>query len=851
MPISTLSIDTILESVTDGFVFYDADERIRYWNRKAEELIGVPRAQAVGRNLWDCFPEEIGKGFYCRYRQAMVDQLTVHFEEHFERNDLWLEVTAYPSTEGLSIYFRDVTARKKEQQELQEIRQRFEYVLKATKDAISDFDLITNKGFWYGENFRKLFGYDYADAQAEPGSWVNNVHPDDVDYIRERFESTLRSGEDFFTSIYRFRKADGTYATVRDRSSIIRDSYGTPVRVIGTMEDITEQRTAQQALAENERKYRTLFNNAPLPQWIHDVETLRLLDVNEAMIWQYGYSRSELLSRTLLDLRSDGSRAAYEQALKEARNGEKTYLTSTHRRKDGSEFTIEVKSSIVDYNGVVARLATVNDITERESAKEALLRSEENYRRLFNNSPVAQYIAERDSLRINKVNAAAIQLYGYSREEFLSMTSFDLRPPDGRQTLQAAVEILKEKGQSQKILATHRKKDGEEILVELNGVLIDYEEVPSILVTITDITQEIEYEKKISELRVDTQKRVTRAQIQAQEKEREEIGRELHDNINQQLTTVKLYMDLAQARDDLRLPLVEKSEMLLAKTINEIRFLSKSLIAPIGEDAGFQQAVEELIASVGETQRFAISLACDPAVDAMPSDLLTCLYRVVQEQLTNISKYADASEARINIAMASTGIRLSIVDNGKGFDPHKRRSGVGITNIRNRVGIYNGTVTIESSPGKGCSVDVQIPLAVPVGLAGRAVDVLIAEENGDDKELLRDAFRKVAPGSRLLFIASGRELLDYLNGLPVKRLPGLIVMGCLMTLPGGTDTLETLHWDERYHHIPKIIYAASPAKQYREKSLQDIAAASIEKAFTLDEVVENVRLMLSFALQEG
>ncbi|MDB5195968.1 MAG: hypothetical protein JWP88_338, partial [Flaviaesturariibacter sp.] len=759
----------------------------------------------------------------------------------------WFEVTAYPSEEGLSVYFKDITERKQKEKQLEEIQLRFDYILKATKEAISDFDLVNNKAYWHGENFKKLFGYDLVNVEAPEGSWLHKVHPDDIVQVQEDFQKALENGSDTYTALYRFRKADDTYAIVKDRSSIIRDNEGKAIRVISAMEDITERRQWEQAVANNEKRYRSLFNNAPLPQWIYDAKTLQILDVNEATIWHYGYSRPELLKMTIVDLRPAVEKDKLLKAVQVLETGPEWGIWK-HKKKDGTMITVEVKGTTVDYNGIVARLATINDITEKDAAQKALLKSEENYKRLFNSAPLPQYICQIGTLKIIQVNEAAINQYGYSREEFLRMAPYDLRPNEERTTIDALHQLLKENRETQKVVTTHIKKNGERIVAEINAASLEYEDCDCVLVTITDITNERELEDRIIELKVSAQKKITKAQIQAQEKEREEIGRELHDNINQQLTTIKLYMDLAKAREDLRLGLVEKSETVLNKTINEIRTLSKSLIPPVLKDVGLQQALEELIDSFRIAQRFAIELAYLKELDAIDEDLKVCFYRVVQEQLTNISKYANASMVWVDFERMDQTIYLSVRDDGQGFDTTKKRTGVGITNIKNRLELFNGSVALESTPGSGCSLHILVPYEhLDHCEAEKKWQVLVAENNTEDQRFLKEAFNKLSVGSTLLFKNNGIELLEHLQSLTEAQLPDLIVMDYNMPQLNGLDTLQALHLDKRFSRIPKIIYSTSTNKRKKEKSLAAFATAYIEKGATPDEIAENVQQMLSFA----
>ncbi|GAB4094053.1 PAS domain S-box protein [Flaviaesturariibacter terrae] len=721
LPSSPFSVETVLESITDGFIFVDVNYRIHYWNQRAERLLAVPRDAAIGRSIWDLFPQEVGRTFHQQYERALRDQVKVSFEEYVEQLDRWFEVTAYPSADGLALYFRDVTGRKEQENELLALQQR----------------------------------------------------------------------------------------------------------------------------------YQSLFDNAPLPQWIYDAETLRILDVNEAVIWHYGYSRQELLQMTILDLRPEEERAAFRDYIANRTGSESGLGIWRHRRKDGSERLVEVNSTTIQFGDVPARLSTMHDVTEQERAKKLLQKSEQNHRSLFEDAPLAQYICEPPSLRILRVNAAALRQYGYTKEEMLRLTSYDLRPREELAAIDVALNSLLQSTQPYREISRQKKKDGTLITVEIHAVNIQYDDCPCILVSTADITHELSLEEKVTELKLTSQKRILRAQIEAQESERKRLGRELHDNVNQQLTTAKLYLDLARSRSDLQAGLIEKSESVLAGTINEIRALSRSLIPPELLEIGLIQAIGELADSFRAAQQFAISLDLDPLVEQVGSDLKVCLYRAVQEGLTNVSKYAGAREVALSLHIRNGELELLLRDDGRGFDTARKATGLGLGNIRNRMDVYNGSVSISSEPGRGTELRVQVPVQeyFESGSTG-PLRVFVAEDNEDDRAFLEAAFERVDPAIQVHFWSDGPSLLDAMHAAGSDELPDLIVLDYNMPLLNGLHMLHSLQLEPRFSGIPKVVYSTSGSNKYREKCLAAMATAYIQKGNSVEEIVENAREMISFAVRK-
>src|SRR5690606_19206417 len=135
------------------------------------------------------------------------------------------------------------------------------------------------------------------------GEWLERVHPDDRSALQQGLQRCLDSEEVRWSATYRFRRRDGHLAYVLDRGFVIRDGNGEPIRMIGSMIDISDRMRIEESLRRNEELYRVLFDANPMPLWIYDTGTLRFLEVNQAALEQYGYAREEFLSLNLADLR--------------------------------------------------------------------------------------------------------------------------------------------------------------------------------------------------------------------------------------------------------------------------------------------------------------------------------------------------------------------------------------------------------------------------------------------------------------------------------------------------------------------------------------------------------------------
>jgi signal transduction histidine kinase len=209
--------------------------------------------------------------------------------------------------------------------------------------------------------------------------------------------------------------------------------------------------------------------------------------------------------------------------------------------------------------------------------------------------------------------------------------------------------------------------------------------------------------------RLREQQQITRAQISGQEKERQFISTELHDSINQQLSSARIYLDLAREKENMRMDLVIRSEQVIRNAISEINSLCHSLTPPTLRDIGLRDAIEDLVNGYSSIEKFTPHLDFQLDPGKIHEDLQFILYRITQEQVNNIVRHAEAKNVWLEFKSTTAGIHITIKDDGKGFDVKTQKFGMGLQNIKNRLSLYHGRMEIKSSPGKGCTVSLVIP----------------------------------------------------------------------------------------------------------------------------------------------
>jgi PAS domain S-box-containing protein len=250
----------ILESIGDAFFTMDRNFTVLYWNRVAEELLGIKRETLLGKNLWDVFPDAVNLPSYENYHKVLETGQPITFEDYY---GVWLEVNAAPSDEGLTVFFRDITKRKEADIQIRQANERFEKVTEATTDAIWDWD-INNDYYYRGKGFDQLFGVDVSHGMRSDDFWKDSFHPDDLPALKLSVEAALSDPSiDKWQHEYRIvHKTDGT-KTVVDKGVIIRDKSGKATRMVGAITDITYRKLYEEEL---------LKLNDTLQEHIHDLE---------------------------------------------------------------------------------------------------------------------------------------------------------------------------------------------------------------------------------------------------------------------------------------------------------------------------------------------------------------------------------------------------------------------------------------------------------------------------------------------------------------------------------------------------------------------------------------------------
>lgn len=615
--------------------------------------------------------------------------------------------------------------RKKSQESLRESIDRYKFVTRVTNDVVWDMNLSTKKILWAEENMRRVFGYDIENGETDFDFWSDKIHPDDRDRVVKNLLDVCNDQKsDQWEDEYRFIRSNGDYAYVLDQGYLLYVN-GKSIRMIGSMQDNTERKLAELKLLDSEKRFRSLVQNGS--------DMIKILDKKGIFTFSspsvekvLGYRQDEIVGQSTFDFIHPDDlqdiRHRFE-IIKKTDYHEIPYFR--FKNQNGEWRWLETKlTNLLADPAVQGIVSNSRDVTEKKKAEEAILASEARYRSLFFNNPMSIYIWDIDTLEVLEVNDTAQKEYGYSRDEFLAKNMKDLRRKENIEKFLLFVEELKKTGQDMIMQGVwkHLRKDGEEITMEIYSQKILFKERNAVLALANNIDEKIRLESKLEEEREAKQKEITEAVIRVQEKERYEISRELHDNVNQQLTVAMMYIATAEKGANNAEALLKQSSGFIYNAIEEIRKLSKVLVTPLIKDFGLCKAIEGLLEDIQLVNNsIHFDLFCENFYEEdIHYEFKLSIYRIVQEQMNNILKHAKAKEVVIELYRDEV-IRLSVSDNGVGFDTKKKRKGIGIHNIQTRVGLYGGQINIHSEPGKGCQLRIEFPITN---------DILVKEEGG-------------------------------------------------------------------------------------------------------------------------
>jgi PAS domain S-box-containing protein len=718
--------ELIMDSALDAIICIDREEVIFSWNPQAELIFGWKEEEVLGKKLSSIVvppkyrpKHHAGFNSYRNTGHSHIINKILHVPALRSNGEEFMaELVVREIKNGddffLCTYVRDVTERLKAEADLKHSNERFLRITSTTNDAVWEWDLKTGK-LWSNEMHQQLYGLAISDPVPSKQEWVERLHPEDRQSILQMQEDALASNTNVFISEYRFQ-SNGSYKHIFDRCYIERDEQGNPVRMLGSMMDVTAQKQADEAIKHSNERFKLIAKTTNDAVWENDLVTNESWG-NEMNYLLYGLTMKDPVPSydTWANHIYPDDRVKVLKSLEATLKSKRNTWVTEYRFVKGNGEIIDIydRTYIVrDEEGKPIRMmGSMMNITERKKAEKALQQSEEKYRTLVEQANDGIFIADHTGKFI-VVNTAASQLSQYSREELATMTIYDLADAEELKTNPFQFEAMKNE-QGARSERKLRRKDGTTIDIEINAKFLSD---GRFLAFMRNITERKKAEEEINNSYKAIRKLTSHLQ-NAREEERIHIAREIHDELGQQLTVLKMDISwLSKKIKALDQPaLVEKTEeivQMLNDTVNSVRRISSDLRPGLLDDLGLAAAIEWHLIEFGKRSGIKTDFITTESSVQIPQPLGTGLFRIYQESVTNIARHADATEVVVELFIDEATISMTITDNGKGFDVTSigRKKTLGVLGMQERTVMMGGKFRIRRNPDKGMKVEVNVPL---------------------------------------------------------------------------------------------------------------------------------------------
>lgn len=435
-------LQTILDALPMLIFYKDREHRIVRVNEAHARSLGLPKEQIEGRT-----DAELGSPYASQYIQDDQQIMTtgvpirnVVEPIYTSTGTRWLQTDKIPMRNalgeicGLIGLATDVTELKQTEEKLYENERNLAHAQRLaglgswSLELAELHEINRNPLRWSDEVFR-IFGYEPGQIEVSNENFFKAVHPDDRSRIQVAVDLAIRNRRRYSLD-HRICLPDGTERIVHEESDITFDeATGRPIRMVGTIQDITEQKRAEEELRRSEERYRILLQRIPDPMFVYDRETLGYLAVNDAAIARYGYSREEFLHMTVKDIRPPEELPALLQKLANTGTEFENRGIWRHRTRDGKLLDVEITAHALDLSGRPACIVLAHDVTDRSRAEAEVRKTTSLLRAVAEGTPDAVFVKDLAG-RYLLFNPAAARFVGLPIEEVLGRDDTALFGPD-------------------------------------------------------------------------------------------------------------------------------------------------------------------------------------------------------------------------------------------------------------------------------------------------------------------------------------------------------------------------------------------------------------------------------------
>src|ERR1700751_5486944 len=712
----------VIESSDDAIASGTLDGIILSWNTGAQKIYGYTEEEAIGKPISMLVPPEISNEENKVLETVRAGGRIEHFEtvrvtKTGKRINVSLTISPIKDSTGRVVgcsgIARDITGRKLAEESLRASEEGLRLAQQAARIGTFEWNLRTGANTWTPE-LEAIYGLPTGGFGGTQSAFENLVHPDDRAAVIKLTAQSMKTGQPS-NGEWRVVWSDGTVRWIAGRWQVFMSESGKPSRVVGVNIDVTERKLAEEKLREYEkvvegvediigvvdREYRLLLANR---QYLKMRNMTREQVVGHLVPDVLNNEIFETVIKPKLDECFQGKVVRYEMKFSYPAVGERDLLLSY--------FPIE------GVHGVDRVACILRDITDRKRAEEELsemnptleaqgllLQSREELLKIFvKHVPAAVAMLDRD-MRYVQVSDRWCADYSLDNSKIVGRSHYEIFPdlPEkwkeihrrglAGETLRAEEDRWDRDGGtnwSRWEILPWKNRDGQP-----GGILIFSEDIP----------RRKQMEEALSDM--------SRKLIESQEQERARIGRELHDDISQRLAMLSLELEQLQENPSEVQSRVQELRNQTTELSNDVQAMSHDLHSSKLEYLGVVAGIKSGCKEFGERQRVEIDFSND-VHSALPFEIGLSLFRVLQEALHNVMKHSGVKRIEVQLREDSGEIHLIIRDSGKGFDVEAalQGKGLGLTSMRERVRLVNGTISIESKPMGGTTIHVRVPLGL-------------------------------------------------------------------------------------------------------------------------------------------
>ncbi len=557
----------------------------------------------------------------------------------------------------------------------------------------------------------------YPLANSTAGAFLDVAHVHECVITRRKGKWEILEAPEIKKSKAQLkRRSDELEQRVAERTSEL-------AKVIEELkEEIEERKKAEEKLIKEKELSKEIIESFPGVFKIVD-KNYKILAWNHMYEVVTGYTAQEIPHLHVLnDMHDASDRKRIVKLMQRAYTTGICKAEVNMRTKDGSKVHFYYIARPINYNGKPCLITSGIDITELKKAERELSLA---YKRLtyhVENSPLAVIECDRN-MTIKRWSKRSEEIFGWKEAEVLGKNMFDLKiiyEKDKSTIEQLIGELLNGTGDRNQSLNRNYTKDGNVVYCEwYNSALRNQQgNIVTILSLVHDVTKRVEAEETMHQSYQQIRSLTEHLQ-NIREEERTSIAREIHDELGQQLTVLKMDVAWLSKKINDKNDAVKEKLMdlmsLLDNTVQSVRRISSELRPGILDDLGLAAAIEWHLNEFEKRSGIKTHFIYPEEERQLPGPIKTNLYRILQESLTNVARHAQAKEVKVNLVQQYRQITLNIKDDGVGFDQEQvsKKRTLGILGMKERAAMMGGRYEIQSKPGKGTTISVVIPLPHP------------------------------------------------------------------------------------------------------------------------------------------